>query len=97
MSRVKLMDQEEVREEMNRALQQHLGEITDKAERLEKALDHMDGVLTKQRLARLLNVTPATVMNTYVKEQGLPVYRPGKAPIFLLEDVKAWLKEHPDR
>lgn len=49
------------------------------------------GILTKSGVARLLGVTTDTI-GSYVREQGLPCHRPGKAPLFLVEEVKDWVQ-----
>lgn len=86
----------EMRQIIAREFEKVLGNLIDETNRLHRALQRTGGVMTKHELARELNVKPHTVMQNYVKKLGLPVYRPGKAPLFLWEDVRAWLKEYEE-
>ena len=74
--------------------------VDDAIERtLPRVLDRMTKqatpILTLARLAEMLGVKPRTVTEGYVKA-GMPCCRPGgkrQPPVFVLEDVIAWLRE----
>ena len=56
----------------------------------------VSGVLTKCTLAEWLDATPETVMQ-YVRDGRLQVYRPGRNPVFLLEDVIKFITANPEQ
>lgn len=78
------------REAVHTAMQEHGADVR----RLYALLADQRGILTVQRLADLLGVTERTVTERYVK-RGLPCVRlaANGPPLFLLEDVVAWLRE----
>lgn len=52
------------------------------------------GILTRNALCDLLDVSVDTVRRYEAK--GLRVYRPGRSPLYLLDDVVAFIRQHPD-
>lgn len=92
------------KEELLRLLEQHssaaaenaVNRITEQVEQLYEHMRAVNGIHTKYTLAQLLDVTPETVM-TYVRDGRLKVYRPGRNPLFLIDDVIAFIKANPDQ
>jgi hypothetical protein len=56
----------------------------------------VNGVLTKYTLAEWLYAAPETVMQ-YVRDGRLQVYRPGRNPVCLLEDVITFIIANPEQ
>jgi hypothetical protein len=78
------------REAVHTAMKEHGADVR----RLYELLADQRGILTVHRLADLLGVTERTVTERYVK-RGLPCVRlaVNGPPLFLLEDVVAWLRQ----
>ncbi|HEX9952643.1 MAG TPA: helix-turn-helix domain-containing protein [Rubricoccaceae bacterium] len=53
-------------------------------------------VLTVQEVADMLDCTPDRVKRFHVRKQGLQAYRPGKSPVFLPDDVEAYVRRFPE-
>lgn len=100
MSRVTLMDGQEVEEAVRAAVAEAVTAITEayaeEVRELRRGLFALKGLLTAAEAGEVLGgVTAETVME-YVKEKGLPCYRPGRRPLFTLDDLQAWAKRFPD-
>ena len=78
------------RDAVTAAHDEHGGEVR----RLYALLTDQRGILTVHRVADLLGVSARTVTERYVK-RGLPCVRlaVNGPPLFLLEDVVAWLRQ----
>jgi hypothetical protein len=85
-----------VEEKVESALARMLGRQSRDLELIRETAFMTQGLLTKHMAARLLDVQPATLME-YVRKGGLPCYRPGKAPLFLLADLVEWVRLHQDQ
>ena len=70
--------------------------ISGEVAKLYEQMRAVNGVHTKYTLAELLDVTPETVMQ-YVRDGRLKVYRPGRNPLFLLEDVITFIIANPEQ
>ena len=53
-------------------------------------------VLTAEEAGRVLGGVGAETVMRYVRELGLPYVRPGKAPLFVLDQVVAWAEQFPE-
>lgn len=74
------------------ALDTHVREVRE----LRRGLFVLKGLLTAHEAGVVLGgVSAATVMG-YVRERGLPCYRPGKAPLFRLPDLHTWAERFPE-
>jgi hypothetical protein len=85
-----------VEEKVESALARMLGRQSRALELSRETAFMTQGLLTKQMAGRLLDVQPATLME-YVRKGELPCYRPGKAPLFLLQDIVGWVQRHESR
>lgn len=90
-----MLTRDEMRADIERAVQAALDSRMTNLQRLEEIALAMDGVLTARMVAKKLGVSARTVLDSYVP-QGLRVYRIGKAPLFLAEDVVEFVKAHPE-
>lgn len=82
-------------EQVTAALQKVLSQQADKVERISEKLTLQKEVLTHREVAAdYLNgeVTPETVIR-YVKEEGLPATKKGRAWYVKKDDLEAWLTE----
>lgn len=52
------------------------------------------GLFTQQQLCEYLNVSEDTIRR--YRKQGLRCYRIGRDPLYLVEDVVAFVRQHPD-
>ena len=100
MSRVTLMEGEQVGAAVRAAVAEAVAAVTEKhaeeVRELRRGLFVTKGLLTAAEAGEVLGgVTAETVME-YVKEKGLPCYRPGRRPLFTLDDLQAWAKRFPD-
>lgn len=79
------------REAVERAMNEHGADVR----KLYALLADQRGILTLARTADLLGVTERTVTERYVK-RGMPCVRLASngSPLFLLDDVVAWLREN---
>ncbi len=92
------------KDELLRLLERHASAAAEHAvDRIQEEIEHLydrvravNGVHTKYTLAELLDVSPETVM-TYVRDGRLRVYRPGRNPIFLIDDVIEFIKAHEEK
>jgi hypothetical protein len=94
--RTLLVQQSEARAAIRKSVREALRDVLPEV----LALTHREepSILTVARLADLLGVTPRTVTERYVKD-GMPCCRPGgkrQPPVFILEDVIAWLRSRSD-
>ena len=84
----------EIRQSVDEAVRRAMAEHGGTARQLYELLADQRAILTARRLADLLGVSARTVTERYVK-RGLPHVRlaTNGPPLFLLEDVIAWLRE----
>lgn len=100
MSRVALMDELEVAKAVRAAVAEAVAAVTeahvDEVRELRRGLFATKGLLTAAEAGEVLGgVTSDTVME-YVRVKGLPCYRPGRRPLFYLDDLKEWTRQFPD-
>ena len=81
-----------IEQSVNLALSQTMERYAGDLATLREVMLASQGVLTKHVVARMLDVTAETVME-YVRSRGLKCHRPGRAPLFLLEDVVEWIRK----
>ena len=93
-----LLQSEAAERELSRAartaIERAMAEHGSDVRKLYALLADQRGILTARRLADLLGVTDRTVTERYVK-RGLPCVRlaANGPPLFLMEDVVAWLRQ----
>ena len=78
-----------------RAAREAVQGVAGDLKRLSGILQEQRGVLGKQQAMDLLEITDEGTLRKYV-QMGLRCYKPGRRPLFLLEDIIAFLKEHPE-
>jgi hypothetical protein len=86
------MTPDEVRSEVVRAVEHAFSERTGDLRALREAALASQGILTAEGVGKLLSVSARHVTERLVP-RGLKCYRVGKAPLFLLEDVRTFLKQ----
>ena len=100
MSKIAVIEHEELlrllESHSSAAAENAVQRISDEIGKLYEQMRAVNGVHTKYTLAELLDVKPETVMQ-YVKDGRLKVHRPGRNPIFLMEDVITFIKANPDQ
>lgn len=86
---------DELRQEITEAVSAALKEQARDLKALRVLVSSAQGFYTARTLAVLLGVSAETIKYRWAK-RGLKAYRPGKDPIYLREDVLAFIRQHPD-
>ena len=91
-NRTLLMQEREASAVVRKTIRETVEHVLPRA--IEQAGVGTPSILTLARLADLLGVKPRTVTETFIR-QGLPYVRlsKGRAPVFVHDDVIAWLRE----
>ena len=89
---VRRLVQEAVAEAVAAVTERHAAE----ARELRRSLFVQKGLLSAAEAGQVLGGVSAETVMEYVRRKGLRCYRPGKAPLFRLEELQAWAAEYPD-
>jgi DNA-binding XRE family transcriptional regulator len=88
------LDADGLEERMERAMRKAGAPIEAGLRELRRALRAEAGVYDQVALAELLGVEPRTIQK-WSREHGLPRRRIGRQPVYLLDEVRAWVREQP--
>ncbi|MEO1479602.1 MAG: helix-turn-helix domain-containing protein [Bacteroidota bacterium] len=99
-SRLIVLEDHEIRRLVQEAVAEAVAAVTElhaaEAKELRRSLYVQKGLLTAAEAGRVLGGVGADTVMEYVRRKGLPCYRPGKAPLFRLEELQAWAARYPD-
>ena len=79
---------------VSRAMQTNMREIERCLSDVRELALMQQGILTRNALCQLLGVSVDTIRR--YEEKGLVCHRPGRSPLYLLDDVIDFIKQHPD-
>lgn len=81
-----------VAEAFTAVLEGHAEEVRE----LRRGLFAAKGLLTAPEAGEVLGGVTAETVMSYVKDQGLPCYRPGRRPLFRLDEINEWVRGFPE-
>lgn len=84
--------QSAVAEAVSVVVEAHAEEVRE----LRRSLFAAKGLLTAHEAGEVLGGVSAETVMSYVKDLGLPCYRPGRRPLFHLDDLKEWVRRFPE-
>ncbi|PAP76358.1 helix-turn-helix domain-containing protein [Rubrivirga marina] len=82
-----------VAEAVSAVIESHAAEVR----ALRESLFAAKGLLTAHEAGEVLGGVSAETVMAYVKDLGLPCYRPGRRPLFRLGEINEWVGLFPDR
>lgn len=83
-------------DELTRRIVQAFEEPLDVLDELRALRRELRGVYTADAVGDMLGGISAETVKRHHAGNGLPVYRPGKCPLFLREDVIEYVKQHQE-
>lgn len=91
-SEIARLTREAVAEAVGALVERHVEEVRE----LRRGLFVMKGLLSATEAGEVLGSVSSETVMEYVKEKGLPCYRPGRRPLFRLSELETWVAQFPD-
>lgn len=99
-SRLVVLEEHEVRRLVQEAVAEAVAAVTElhaaEAKELRRSLFVQKGLLTAAEAGKVLGGVSGETVMEYVRQKALPCYRPGKRPLFRVDDLQAWAAQYPD-
>lgn len=100
LGNIVLADPDDLGREIRKAVAEAVGAVVEahakEVRELRRSLVATKGVLSAHEVGEVLGGVSAETVMSYVKEKGLPCRRPGRSPLFLLDEVRDWVAGHPN-
>lgn len=99
-NRLVVLDELEAQRLIREAVAEAVAALTERqaadTKELRRSLFVQKGLLSAAEAGKVLGGVSAETVMEYVRQKGLRCYRPGKAPLFRLNELQAWATKYPD-